>query len=308
MKKLSNLFTLLFLIITIYYLVENPDVFNIFSKLSFTFIFLLIFVKFLTLCVNGLFNKILMKSFNVNLSNLESIYVSSITYLGNLYLPGRVGAGLRLAYFKQNYKIKNSYLLTIFSYFFIVSLFINSFFGLLSLVIISEFNYYISYVWIFLFLSTLLITFYLLIMRFNLEISVNKFKVIKKISSFIHDSKEGWNRVITIKNRNLYLVSIYLLNYLLFILEIVLIFFFVYDSFNITNLIFYNSISVFSNLISITPASLGFKELLIIGSTDLINLNSESLIQILLIERTIAILFSLVPLIITSLNNKNIKK
>jgi len=151
MKKLSNILSLSFIVFFLYYLIANPGVFNVFKRLHFLSIFLLVFIKLLTLYINALFNKRLIAIYNINLSNRESLYVASITYLGNLYFPARVGAGLRLAFFKQKYKVKNSYLVSNFAYFFVVSLFINSLFGLLALLIISNLENYISIVWFFIF-------------------------------------------------------------------------------------------------------------------------------------------------------------
>ena len=307
MKKLSNILSLSFVVFFLYYLITNPEVFNVFKRLDFLSVFLLIFIKLLTLYISALFNKRLIAVYNINLSNRESLYVASITYLGNLYFPARVGAGLRLAFFKQKYKVKNSYLVSNFAYFFVVSLFINSLFGLTALLIISNLENYISIVWFFIFFFSFGSTLFLLVNKFELKKAYYDSRILQRILRGINSSKEGWNKITQLKGTNFYLIIIYIFNYLLFLFEIVFIFYFLNEFTNIVNLIFYNSISVFSNLIGITPSALGIKEFLLLGSTNLINLKIDNLIQILLIERAVSIIFSVIPLFISFIFNKSNK-
>ncbi|GIR19780.1 hypothetical protein CM15mP35_00410 [bacterium] len=59
----------------------------------------------------------------------------------------------------------------------------------------------------------------------------------------------------------------------------------------ILEILYYNSLSVFSSLLSITPASLGIKEFIILISNDLLGVSLENLISVLIIERAISIVF-----------------
>ena len=56
MRTISNLLSAMFVIFFTYYLINNPEVFDVFSKIKLESIFILLFVKFLTLYLNGLFN------------------------------------------------------------------------------------------------------------------------------------------------------------------------------------------------------------------------------------------------------------
>ena len=307
MRTISNLLSAMFVIFFTYYLINNPEVFDVFSKIKLESIFILLFVKFITLYLNGLFNKKLILIYEIKLKQFEALYVASITYLGNLYFPVRVGAGLRLAYFKKFYKLNNSYLLIIFGYFFIVSLFINSIFGLFSIIFIENRQGSIGIFWIVIFILSVASTTYLLIKKFNLKIVNPKNKVQKSILDFTNTAREGWNKITSLRGTNLYLISIYVVNYFLFFLEILLIFLFLEELLNIPSLVFYNSISVFSSLLGLTPAAIGIKEFLILGTNQLLNIEISSLAQIFIIERAISILFSSIPIAISIVFNK-IKK
>jgi len=306
-KYISKLLSAVFLIFFIYYLTNNPQIFDVFKQIRLESIFILIFVKFISLYLNGLFNKKLILVYEIKLNHLEALYVASITYLGNLYFPARVGAGLRLAYFKKFYKLDNSYILIIFGYFFIVSLFINAIFGLLSLFFIENRQGSISIFWFVIFMISIISTTYLLVKKFNLKIVSKKNKFQKSILDFTNKAREGWNKITLLRGTNLYLISIYVLNYFLFFFEILLIFLFLEELINIPNLVFYNSISVFSNLLGLTPAAIGIKEFLILGTNELFNIEISRLAQILIVERAISVLFSSIPITISVIFNK-IKK
>ncbi len=304
MKKFSLALTFLFLGIFINYIYNNPSVFDIFNLLSLDVIFLLLFIKSLTLLLNGLFNKTLLQAFEAKMNNYDSLYVGSITYLGNLFLPARIGGSLRLIFFNKKFKIKSSYLVSIFAYFFVIAILINSIFGIISVLLISS-NFDITVIlWTLLNLSFAVTTAYLLVNKFKVRKKTYSSKIIDRILNFIKDSKDGWNRIGSVKKLNSNLLTIYSLNYLFFLLEILIIVYFIGENFNFLNIVFYNSISVISNLIGITPASLGIKEALTIFSQDLIGLSFDNIIEILLIERFIAILFSTIPFVITLLYDK----
>ena len=304
MKKFSLALTFLFLGIFINYIYNNPSVFDIFNLLSLDVIFLLLFIKSLTLLLNGLFNKTLLQAFEAKMNNYDSLYVGSITYLGNLFLPARIGGSLRLIFFNKKFKIKSSYLVSIFAYFFVIAILINSIFGIISVLLISS-NFDITVIlWTLFNLSFAVTAAYLLVNKFKVRKKTYSSKIIDRILNFIKDSKDGWNRISSVKKLNSNLLTIYSLNYLFFLLEILIIIYFIGENFNFLNIVFYNSISVISNLIGITPASLGIKEALTIFSQDLIGLSLDNIIEILLIERFIAILFSIIPYVITLLYDK----
>lgn len=304
MKIFSNLLSIFFLVYFSSYLFQNPDTFDVLFNMEYSYVVFLITIKFLTLLLNASFNKKIVEAFNVELGRLESLYIGSITYLGNLFLPGRLGGSLRLVYFKKIYKIKTSYLVSIFAYFFVVSLFINSIFGIFSLVFVGSTTSYVSIIWFFLFIIVFLITVYLLIKKFQINTSNTNIRFLNKIFSSLQSSKEGWNKITKFPGLNFKLIFIYVFNYLLFLLEVYLIFIFVGGFLEFENVIFYNSISVFSGLIGITPGALGIKETLLFISYELLNINSQKLIEVILIERVISIVFSMIPLVISFVFNK----
>ena len=92
-------------------------------------------------------------------------------------------------------------------------------------------------------------------------------------------------------------------NFFLFATEIAIIFNYLFKDLAILEILYYNSLSVFSSLLSITPASLGIKEFIILISNDLLGVSLENLISVLIIERAISIVFSIIPLFFIFVNS-----
>ena len=303
-KNFSTLISILFLIIGAYYIYNNPELFEYFDLIELKILVWLIGIKFITLLINAFFNKDLLRCFEVDLSFPESLYIASITFVGNLLLPGRLGGSLRLVYLKKVYGLKSTYLLNIFAYFFIVSIFINSFFGILSLLLITQIYDFNYITWILVFLFSFSISSYLLFSKFRIKKKTTKNKFLQIFYNFLKTGKEGWLKILEFKNLNRRLISIYILNYFFFFLEIAIIF----EMFNFTkdtlNIVFYNSVSVFSNLIGLTPGALGIKESLMIFSLDIISVDLNRLFVIAIVERIVAILFMTLPLIYTVIYSK----
>ena len=307
-KKYSILLTVFFLILGGFYIYNNSEIFDYFELLNFKIIIYLLVVKFITLFLNALFNKDLMKAFEIDLNINESFYLASMTYIGNLLLPGRLGGSLRLVYLKKKYNLQSIYLLNIFVYFFVVSIFINAFFGILSLFIVADSYNLNFFIWLIIFSFSFGISFYLLFTKFKLNKTNTNINLMKKLYNIFETAKEGWIKITEYKNLNRRLIILYVINYFFFFLEIMLIFNIFSFARGLLNIVFYNSISVFSNLIGLTPGAIGIKESLLIFSLDIISLDLNQLFVVAIIERLIALLFALIPFIYLFLFNKKQNK
>jgi len=307
-KKFSTLVSILFIFLFAYYILLNPEVLNIFEILTLQSVIFLILVKTVMLFLNSLFNKTLVKAFNIELLNFESLYIGSITFLGNLYLPGRTGGGFRLMYLNKKYDLKSSFLISSLVYFFVISFFINSFIGFFSLLFNLEHIGGPFLIWFFSYGFLFFFSFYLLFKKFELkEIQVLKSKLFNKVNSYFQEAKNGWITITKFKNMKRNLISIYLINYIFFIIDIYLITNFINIYLNFSNVVFFNSINIFSGLIGLTPGSIGLKESLMLLSVNILDLTFEELFQIVLLERLISIVFSLIPLLIVLIYNKKYK-
>ncbi len=308
MKKFSTIVSIFFFFLFVYYILLNPEVLNIFEILTIQSLVILIFIKFIMLILNSLFNKYLVKAFDVDLLKFESLYIGSITFLGNLYLPGRIGGGFRLIYLNKTYNLKSSFLVSSLVYFFVISFFINSFIGFFSLILNFEYLNSSLLIWLFIYGFLFLFSFYILFKKFELKkIELFKSKIFNKISRYFQEAKNGWITITKFKNMNRNLISIYIINYIFFVIDIYLITTFVNIYLSLSNVVFFNSINIFSGLIGLTPGSIGLKESLMFLSINILELTFEELFQIILIERLISIVFSIIPLLVVVAYNKKNK-
>jgi len=270
-KKFTTIVSIFFIFLFVYYILLNPEVLNIFEILTIQSIVILIFIKFIMLILNSLFNKFLVKAFEIDLLNFESLYIGSITFLGNLYLPGRIGGGFRLMYLNKTYNLKSSFLVSSLVYFFVISFFINSLIGFFSLFLNFEYLNSSLLIWLFIYGFSFLFSFYLLFKKFELKkIEEFKSKIFYKINSYFQEAKNGWNTITKFKNMNRNLISIYIINYIFFVIDIYLITTFINIYLSLSNVVFFNSINIFSGLIGLTPGSIGLKESLMFLSINIL--------------------------------------
>lgn len=284
----------------IYFLLNNPNELLILSNLSLSLICSILFIKFFTLIVNSLFNKELLKGFDFEITNFESLYLSSLTYIGNLYLPFRSGGNFRMIYLNRKYNLKSPELVSIYGYFFIVTIFLNSAIGLVTLYILNpmkSINFYLSAAS---FLTIFAISYFLLFNKFKIYNS-GKFK---NIYQWFKNLKTSWMKITDNTSLQVKLIAYTFLNYLLFGLEALIIFDYLFSKNELFSILYYNSISVLSSLASLTPASLGIKDVMVIFSANILNLTLTNIITLMIVERAVSILFSSIPGIVLLANQK----
>ena len=291
MKNIVNLISIFLIIGISVYLFRNPNQLDVLTEISIYTILFLIFIKFLTLLVNSFFNREILKGFGLNILYLEAVYLGSITFLGNLFLPLRSGANFRLIYLNKKYKFKSPELASMYLYFFVVTIFLNSLVGLICLFFLDLPGDIVFIISIIIFLVMFIFSTFLLLKEFTVRTGGDKIRII----SWLRNLKINWN-VIT-RNRILQYKLIFLttINYLLFAVEAYIIIDLLFSKNNLFTIFYYNSISVLSSLASFTPASLGLKDLLVFFSSNILTLSVANVITLMIVERAIAVLFSLIP-------------
>ena len=303
MKNIVNLISIFLIIGISVYLFRNPNQLDVLTEISIYTILFLIFIKFLTLLVNSFFNREILKGFGLNISYLEAVYLGSITFLGNLFLPLRSGANFRLIYLNKKYKFKSPELASMYLYFFVVTIFLNSLVGLICLFFLDLPGDIVFIISIIIFLVMFIFSTFLLLKEFTVSTGGDKIRII----SWLRNLKINWN-VIT-RNRILQYKLIFLttINYLLFAVEAYVIIDLLFSKNNLFTIFYYNSISVLSSLASFTPASLGLKDLLVFFSSNILTLSVANVITLMIVERAIAVLFSLIPGFLTLSLKKSIR-
>jgi|DEB0MinimDraft_4_1074332.scaffolds.fasta_scaffold18098_3 uncharacterized membrane protein YbhN (UPF0104 family) len=274
------------------------------EKLSLNTILIILTIKFIILIINSYFNIELLKIFDVRLKFFEAVYLSSITFLGNLFLPGRSGGAFRLVYLNKVHKLEKSILVSQFTYFFVVSIFINSFFLICCLVYfylnVNDLNIIFSL----LILSMFIASYSLLFLRFKESKSNHKNKLVR----YFYEVKNSWQLIVTNKKSQNKLLTLSLITILLLFIENMLMLRMILDITDFSSVLFYNSSSTLGSLIGITPGSLGLKESFILFSSDFINIGVGEILSIALVDRVLLIIFSVLPTAVSLFFVKNRNK
>lgn len=295
MKKLwkySKIFiTILIIAFSIYYFFNNKEDLLKVLNIPTPYLLILAFLYSIIYFLNGLFLKVILKSFKKVIPTLESFYLSVISSLGNYFLPLRGGMVIRSVYLKKKFNFSYTHFISTLSGDYIIVFLVNAFLALLALLFIQiKQNVYSIPLYLFfggLFVGMLILMF----VKFPIEkIKGSKNKVVDKISNVIKSILEGWN--IIINDRKL-LFSLVFLTIASFITS-ALIFYFQFRALGIdiefVNVILYNCLSGVSLLVSLTPGSLGIREGIFSITSGILGINNEEIMQLALLDRGVSVI------------------
>ncbi|HHX99255.1 TPA: flippase-like domain-containing protein [Candidatus Dojkabacteria bacterium] len=291
LKYLKIVITIAVLGFFVYYFINNKeDLLKVLSVPILPLVGIMISYS-IVFYLNGVFIKVILKTFKKKISLIESFYVSVISSLGNYFLPMRGGAVIRSVYLKKNFEFPYEYFVsTLYGYYIIVFL-VNAFVGLISLVVISM-KYGITSIPLYLFFGGLFVAMLVLsFVKFPVKkIKGSKNKVIDKVLSVIKNILEGWNMIV--ENKRL-LISLIVITLVALVAGIAL-FYFEFRALSIDasimNVILYNCLSGVSLLVSITPGSLGIREGIFSITSDILGISNEQIMQLALLDRGVSVI------------------
>ena len=114
----------------------------------------------------------------------------------------------------------------------------------------------------------------------------------------------SWNQITSNSKIRMQLILLTLTNYVLFAVEAFILINILFSENNILKIFYYNSLSVLSSLASFTPASIGIKDTIIFLSSKILELNLADVVSLMIVERAVLILFSVLPGIFIFINQK----
>ena len=299
LKYLKIVITIAVLGFFVYYFINNKeDLLKVLSVPILPLVGIMISYS-IVFYLNGVFIKVILKTFKKKISLIESFYVSVISSLGNYFLPMRGGAVIRSVYLKKNFEFPYEYFVsTLYGYYIIVFL-VNAFVGLISLVVISM-KYGITSIPLYLFFGGLFVAMLVLsFVKFPVKkIKGSKNKVIDKVLSVIKNILEGWNMIV--ENKRL-LISLIVITLVALVAGIAL-FYFEFRALSIDasimNVILYNCLSGVSLLVSITPGSLGIREGIFSITSDILGISNEQIMQLALLDRGVSVIVLVVLFVV----------
>ncbi|MFC1780523.1 YbhN family protein [Patescibacteria group bacterium] len=286
-KYISVILTILFLSIFCIYFFQNQEDFKPLLQLSIPILVIISLLKVLTIFSMGLFIKIVLKPFKKKMSLAESFYISTLSTIGNYFMPLRGGAGIRAVYLKKKLKLSYSHFISTLSGNYIITFAVYSIIGLVSLILIQV-KYNISSTILYIFFITLaLVTLTLSLVKIPkriLEIS-EKPGILNRISKILVNIAKGWSFITSNKSLLVKLLFITFLNFLITASITFLGFKSIGVNLTFPSLLLYVSLSGTSLLISLTPGSIGIREGVLLLSASIIATTSENILQVAVIDR-----------------------
>ena len=299
--KIKNLISgsvlILIIIYLIYYINNNLQNFKQLTMTNTLYLVPLLIFFLLSLYLNGIMLKTLMKPFKIKLKNNEAFGLAAITNFYNIITPFRGGAAARAIYLKKKHDFPYVHFLATLSAIYILIFLVSSIVGIFSMLTLQEKSIPI------LITLSILTIFLLLIIIFSPRIKEKRNKWLNRFIKVIN----GWH---LIKN-NKRIIAITIIISLVQVLLTALNNLIAYQIFGIeitlAKALFIAAISNLSIIIAITPGNLGIGDAINVFTANIVGIPLTEAIATTMLLRAVnlAIIFILGPIYSYKLIKKN---
>ena len=285
-KHFSILITIFFILIFIYYFYNHLEEFRQLLEIDTSSLILVGLLQLTTILVNGVFLRVILLPFSTDPSISEGFMVSLLSTIGNYFTPFRGGAGIRAVYLKTKYNFPYSdFLATLYGNYVIVFLFF-AIVGITSTLLLWISSGQLFSILIMIFTTILIIT----ILFITLPVSTydHFFKRLPQgnnLLSYTGRFLEGWKIISQDHILMIKLLGITCLNFIIFLTMTKMVFKVLNIEIDLLSTIMYAVISNLSLFISLTPASLGIRESLLIIFSGAVGLTNSQILQAAIITR-----------------------
>lgn len=293
-KKFLNVKVVLSLIIVfafVIYLLLNLHSFAPLLHLNAAYLIFIATGTVLGIVSNGLFTKVIMKTFDKPISTKESVFVSLIATAGNFFAPAGSGFGFRAIYLKRKHKLSYSDYLSMLSGNYVVVFLIVSIVGIASLLLIhtnDQIGAVKTTLWL-IFLALFAFSSVLLFIKVPKKILNSKEAkgILKKPVQILVRISTGWNAIISDHSLVVKLLGLIILNTCISIVSTALIIAALHFTVTLPALLLFSALGSLSTFINITPANLGIKEAVYIASSSVLGLTTGEILSIALVDRAV---------------------
>lgn len=290
-KLLSRVATIGLIALAVWYFSNNKESFEQVLIISPIVILSLAIFKSVRVFINGLFTKFTLEAFGKHMSVTEANKLSLHSSAGNFFGPILGGAGIRAVYLKRKHGFEYSkFLSTLYGYY-LISFITISLLAITALylpgLVSADNSERLTSLWFFggvLGANLLLITLPSdLLMRFSKYL-----KLPQRLQNIVRLITEGWTTIRSNKRLLWRLSLLCLAGFLIAILEVWLLYGQFAAGFTIGNILIYTALGAVTIIISFTPGAIGIKEVVFLATGSLIALNTEQILQIAAIDRSVS--------------------
>lgn len=289
-KSHSIILLAILLAFIIYYMTEHISDFSIILNISPAFCLWIGILYLGNLIVNGLFFKVMIRDFGIELNFFEYTAISILTAFGNAFIPLRGGLGIRAVYMKSRYGFNYTNSVATIAGTNIIAFNIISILALVTLLVLYVTGAFFSLAVTFVFVLMAFASFYIMLY------SPRWYRLIpfSSVRNKLDELMDGWS-VIRKSPKNVYLL--YLLGLANFLL-LSLITWFEFMALNIQDMsgsnvtypqsFFMSFMSTISLYIGITPASLGIREGLLMLTSTIVKISPSHVLMMSILDRAIS--------------------
>ncbi|USN96598.1 MAG: flippase-like domain-containing protein [Candidatus Nomurabacteria bacterium] len=294
MKIVQNvklIFSVFIVAVFILYFVLNAKSFEPVLHVNPIYLLFISICSILGIVSNGIFTKIVLKSFDRDISTRESIFVSLIAAVGNFFAPAGSGLGFRAVYLKKKHKLPYSDYVTILSGNYVMVFIIVSLMGIVALALLGggvgrEESVAKATLWLVFTLLFLLSTPLLFIRKQNTikTIKTNN-SIMQKIIVIAGRISNGWIKITSDRSLVVKLLVLIVINTSVSTISLALIMIALQFSFTVPALFLFSALGSLTTFINITPANLGVKEAVYIASSSVLGFTTGQILSIALVDR-----------------------
>lgn len=290
LKNIGRIVTGAILIVFGWYFVTNFESFKTLLSVPILILIALVLLNLVRIYNNGQFMKYTLKFYGGTIGGLENYYLALLTAMGNFFGPFFGGAGIRAVYLKKKHKLAYSDFAATLAGFYFVTFIVNSFIGLVALLVIQSQGTQVPFLIYAVFLGWFGVSIVLSrVKNINVVVSlVGRFlPKIKKPFQYVNRSVKGWSSIKGDRALHLRLNMITIQGFAILLAITYLEFraIGVYPTFAAIAL--YVSLFTLALLFSITPGALGVREAILIFTSSLMGLSAEQIVAIAIIDRSI---------------------
>ena len=303
-KLFSNLVTLLFLGIFIWYGVHNKDSFEALRSVSVIGLFLVVTGKLGTFTANGLFTKWSAEAFTKKFSLGDGIYISILSAIGNFFGPLLGGTSIRAVYLKKYHSLPYSKFTSTLMWYYLILFSFVSLVAIISLLFLTKTDQVdtllVFFGWA---LAILLVVSFFRLPNFIKNSSIKKNIIGKKIIKVLSNIEDGW--VVILRDKKL-LMKLLIVSVLSFVANY-FVSFIEFRSLGIDislpALGLYSTLVTASLLVSFTPGAIGIRETMLLLVSSTIGISNDQVLQVAVIDRGVHF-FLLLLLFLMTRNSK----
>ncbi len=287
-KLLTNLLTVLVLVLMGIYLYRNREVFSLLKNLRIDYLLYIVIARVIVVFINAFVNKEVIEILGKKIKFKESLLLQySNNFLNKIMSQG--GSVFRGVVLKKHYNLPYTKFVSTIAGLYIINFLSYSIIGLISLIYIfivyQKSNYLIS----FFFLVLLIFTGILIIWNPRLR-NKKKNRIIRLINSVL----EGWNKIKREREKIIIFLIAAILSLGLSAFKTIVVFKTLGENLGIFQSLYMSCITIMTTFINITPDGIGMKEGIFMFSSEIIGLEPDVILLGSLMTRGIYLMQSLI--------------